>query len=212
MNDELPRQLWAVLLARLLIPVLLTLVLCFSRGGIRSTPTVPHNAAQTTYSTPVPVQKEVCLRSENAPLNQAPIQREEADSLDEIIEQTARRYHVDPVLVKAVIMAESGYNPRAISKKGARGLMQLMPGTAESLGVENIFDPRENIDAGVRYLKLMITRFDGNTELALAAYNAGSRKVRMHRGVPPFQATRDYIAKVFQYYEHFKDNAEREKA
>ena len=212
MNDELPRQLWAVLLARLLIPVLLTLVLCFSPGGIRSTPTAPQNAAQTTYSIPVPVQKKVCLRSENALLNQSPIQLEEGDSLDEIIEQTARRYHVDPVLVKAVIMAESGYNPRAISKKGARGLMQLMPSTAESLGVENIFDPRENIDAGVRYLKLMITRFDGNTELALAAYNAGSRKVRMHRGVPPFQATRDYIAKVFQYYEHFKDNAEREKA
>ena len=212
MDDELPKHICAVLLARLLIPVILTLVLCFFPNGIRSTPPVPHNAEQNIPSISEPVEKEVSARSEGEPLNQVPIHNEEGESLDEIIEETARRYHVDPVLVKAVIMAESGYNPRAVSKKGARGLMQLMPGTAESLGVENIFDPRENIDAGVRYLKLMITRFDGNTELALAAYNAGSRKVRMHRGVPPFQATRDYIAKVFQYYEHFKDNAEREKA
>jgi soluble lytic murein transglycosylase-like protein len=106
--------------------------------------------------------------------------------------------------VKAVIMAESNYNPRAISKMGARGLMQLMPATAEALGVEDCFNPEHNIHGGVRYLRQLLDRFDGNIELALAAYNAGSRKVRKYNGIPPFRATQIYIEKVFVYYERYK--------
>jgi soluble lytic murein transglycosylase-like protein len=130
-----------------------------------------------------------------------------------IIKKAADRYEIDPALVKAVIMAESNYNPRAISKVGARGLMQLMPATAEALGVEDCFNPEHNIHGGVRYLRQLLDRFDGNIELALAAYNAGSRKVRKYNGIPPFRATQIYIEKVFVYYELYKKEmaGEREK-
>ncbi len=124
-----------------------------------------------------------------------------------IILQEAKRYKVDPCLVKAIIMAESGYNPKAISKRGAKGLMQLMPSTAEALGVEDIFNPKENISGGIRYFKQLVKRFDGNVKLALAAYNAGSQKVRHYRGIPPFKSTQYYIQKVFKYYELYKDQS-----
>jgi soluble lytic murein transglycosylase-like protein len=122
-----------------------------------------------------------------------------------IIIKVAGRYEVDPALVKAIIMAESGYNPRAVSKRGAKGLMQLMPNTAKALGVENIFDPEHNVNAGVKYFKGLLNRFGGDVELALAAYNAGSRKVRQYKGIPPFRSTKVYIKKVFKYYELYKE-------
>lgn len=124
-----------------------------------------------------------------------------------IIIQEAKRYKVDPCLVKAIIMAESGYNPKAISKRGAKGLMQLMPSTAEALGVEDIFNPKENISGGIRYFKQLVKRFDGNVKLALAAYNAGSQTVRLYQGIPPFKSTQYYIEKVFRYYELYKDQS-----
>lgn len=122
-----------------------------------------------------------------------------------IIVEVADRHEVDPALIKAIIMAESGYDPTAVSKRGAKGLMQLMPTTAQSLGVEDIFDPEHNIKAGVRYFKKLLNQFDGDVKLALAAYNAGSRKVRKYNGIPPFRATRIYIKKVFKYYELYKE-------
>ena len=125
--------------------------------------------------------------------------------LHRIVIQTASLHQVDPALIKAIIMAESGYNTRAISKKGAKGLMQLMPATAQALGVEDIFNPKQNISGGVRYFKKLVTQFDGDVELALAAYNAGSRNVRHYKGIPPFKATQYYIKKVFKYYQIYKD-------
>ena len=122
-----------------------------------------------------------------------------------IILQEANRHELDPALVKAIIMAESGYNPNAVSKKGAQGLMQLMPSTAEALGVDDAFNPEQNISGGVRYFKQLVNRFDGDIKLALAAYNAGSRIVRHYQGIPPFKSTRFYIEKVFKYYELYKD-------
>ena len=119
--------------------------------------------------------------------------------------KTAVRYQVDPALVKAIIMAESGYNPRAISKNGAVGLMQLMPETAQELNVEDVFNPKQNIDGGVRYLKQLMKQFSGDLNLALAAYNAGSKAVKQHKGVPPFKETRQYIKKVFEYYKLYKN-------
>jgi soluble lytic murein transglycosylase-like protein len=121
------------------------------------------------------------------------------------IVQTASKYQIDPALIKAIIMAESGYNPKAVSKKGAIGLMQLMPETAEALGVEDIFNPRQNITGGVQYFKDLVNRFNGDVKLALAAYNAGSRYVRNYNGVPPFKATRYYIKKVLRYYQKYKN-------
>jgi soluble lytic murein transglycosylase-like protein len=136
----------------------------------------------------------------------ASIGRKKAERLlHPIVIQTASRHQVDPALVKAIIMAESGYNTQAISKRGAKGLMQLMPATAHALGVEDVFNPKQNISGGVRYFKKLVTQFDGDVELALAAYNAGSRNVRHYQGIPPFKATRYYIKKVFKYYEIYKD-------
>ena len=122
-----------------------------------------------------------------------------------IILQEAGRHEIDPALVKAIIMAESGYNPNAISEKGAKGLMQLMPSTAQALGVEDAFNPEQNISGGVRYFKRLVNRFDGDIKLALAAYNAGSKKVRHYQGIPPYKSTHYYIKKVFKYYELYKD-------
>ncbi|MBW2634401.1 MAG: lytic transglycosylase domain-containing protein, partial [Deltaproteobacteria bacterium] len=112
-----------------------------------------------------------------------------------MINRAAATHEVDPALIKAIIMAESRYNPRAVSKRGARGLMQLMPVTAKSLGVIDSFDPEDNINGGVMYFRRLLDRFDGDVTLALAAYNAGSRYVRKYGGVPPFRQTRTYIHK-----------------
>jgi soluble lytic murein transglycosylase len=119
----------------------------------------------------------------------------------DVIREAAGRYGVPDRLVTAVIRAESGFNPRAVSRKGARGLMQLMPGTASDLGVRNTFDPRENIDGGVRHLRFLMDRFPGNLPLAIAAYNAGEGAVTTYRGIPPFPETREYVTRVLRFYD-----------
>jgi len=123
---------------------------------------------------------------------------------EKIIVKAANTHQIDPALIKAIIMAESRYNPTAVSKRGARGLMQLMPVTAKSLGVKDSFNPEDNINGGVMYFKRLLDRFDGDVTLALAAYNAGSRYVRKYGGVPPFRQTQTYIAKVFRYHKRYK--------
>ncbi len=126
-----------------------------------------------------------------------------------VIMKAARRHEVEPEIIKAIIMAESGFNPRAVSRSGARGLMQLMPRTAKYLGVMDSFDPQHNIEGGVRYFRTLLDRFNYDIELALAAYNAGSRNVLRYGGVPPFKETRFYIRKVLKFYEAYKDDTEK---
>lgn len=162
--------------------------------------------SQVAVSAPLQAECSVALPNNS---NSTTSSKKEDILFGTIIQQAADRHQVDPALVRAIIMAESGYNPDAVSKKGAKGLMQLMPKTAEALGVEDSFDPEENVAAGVEYFKKLLNRFDGNVELALAAYNAGSRKVKMYQGVPPFKATKYYIKKVFKYYEIYKEQATR---
>jgi soluble lytic murein transglycosylase-like protein len=127
-----------------------------------------------------------------------------------IISRASDQYEIDSALIKAIIMAESGYDPKAISKKGAMGLMQLMPQTAEALGVKDCFNPEHNIIGGVRYFRQLMNQFEGDIKLALAAYNAGGSKVRKYQGVPPYRATQYYIKKVFEYYQNYKNQMEEE--
>lgn len=114
----------------------------------------------------------------------------------DLIHETAARYGVDPDLVEAVVQVESGYNPDAVSSAGAMGMMQLMPATARALGVQDPFDPVQNIDGGVRYLKALLDRYGGDLVKALAAYNAGSGAVDHYGGVPPFAETQLYVQSV----------------
>jgi soluble lytic murein transglycosylase-like protein len=128
------------------------------------------------------------------------------DEFEPIVKSVASEYGVDKNLVKAVIHAESGYNPNAVSPKGAQGLMQLMPKTAQGLKVPNSFDPKDNIRGGVRYLRFLLDTFKGDVTLALAAYNAGLSRVNQYGGVPPYQETRNYISRVLSYQKSYQSN------
>lgn len=124
-----------------------------------------------------------------------------------VIHEAAGRYDVDADLILAIIMAESQFNPSAKSKKGAKGLMQLMPVTAGALDVANVYSPEENINAGVRHFRWLLDRFDGDLKRALAAYNAGPQIVLRYDGVPPYPETRAYVTRVLDYYAAIKADA-----
>lgn len=129
-----------------------------------------------------------------------PAARLTAANMSELIDAFAAEYELDPALIRAVIQVESNFNRKAVSPKGAQGLMQLMPATIWRLSVRDAYDPHENIGAGVRYLRQLLDRFHGDLTLALAAYNAGENAVLRYKGVPPYQETRDYVAKVLSLY------------
>ncbi len=120
--------------------------------------------------------------------------------IDAAIDQAAARHNVDPNLVRSVIKVESNFNPNAVSRKGAMGLMQLMPATARSLNVSNPFDPQQNVDAGVRHLKKLLQSYGGNVRLSLAAYNAGAGAVARSAGVPHFAETQNYVRRITDLY------------
>jgi len=133
-------------------------------------------------------------------LNAVPAEPATQDELDTMVQETAEKHNVDPKLVRAVISTESNWNPSAVSSKGAMGLMQLIPGTAQQLGVGNAFDPAQNVDAGVRYLGMLLERYNGDLSKALAAYNAGPGIVDRFGGVPNIPETRSYVRKVTSTY------------
>jgi soluble lytic murein transglycosylase len=113
-----------------------------------------------------------------------------------IIREKSAKYEIEPSIIKALINAESGWNPKAVSNKGAIGLMQLMPSTASEMNINNPYDPEENIEGGTRYLRMMLNRFNGDLDLALAAYNAGPATVEKNRGIPAFTETKKFVKKV----------------
>ncbi len=122
------------------------------------------------------------------------------DGVEKLVREAAERHQVDPALVRAVIETESNWNPAAVSRKGALGLMQLIPTTAQRFGANDAFSPKQNVDAGVRYLKTLLERYNGNLDLALAAYNAGEGAVDRAHGVPAFRETRNYVQRVQEAY------------
>ena len=161
----------------------------------------------------VPVEVVQAVKEEPAPAAVVEIKEDhfiyqikKAEPLyNPIILEAANQHDVDLAMVRAIIMAESGFNWKSRSRHGAGGLMQLMPRTAKSLGVKDLYNPEENIHAGVKYYKSLLVKFDGDEKLALAAYNAGARNVHKYKGVPPFRETRKYIKKVLAYQEFYKN-------
>lgn len=134
--------------------------------------------------------------------------REGAGQFRDLVEQAARRYGLDPALVDAVVRAESGYDPQATSPAGAVGLMQLMPATARALGVADPYDPAQNVEGGVRYLRGLLDRF-GDVALALAAYNAGPGAVVQFGGMPPYRETRAYVERVLSTWQRLRSGGDR---
>ena len=204
MGQKLPSKLSTVKLAsRLFVFVMIFGVFVFLNAIQEPTLSVAEEPATNKSKNPPTLhEKSPTVAPETSSVSISP--KKDEQMFHSIIIQAAKRNQVDPALVKAIIMAESSYNPRAISKRGAKGLMQLMPGTAKALGVENSFDPEHNINAGVRYFRQLLNQFDGDMKLALAAYNAGSSKVRQYQGIPPFKDTQYYIIKVCKYYQHYQ--------
>src|ERR1039458_241938 len=133
-----------------------------------------------------------------------------APALHQVVDSASAAYHLDPDLVNSVIHAESGFNSLAVSPKGARGLMQLMPGTANQLGVNDAFDPQSNVTGGSRYLRELLERYNFDLVKALAAYNAGPERVEQYRGVPPFHETQAYVARIVHEYNQKKIAQEKE--
>jgi soluble lytic murein transglycosylase len=136
-----------------------------------------------------------------------PLSQSERNRFFRLIDAAAQEHRIDPALIRAVVKAESDYNPTAISSAGALGLMQLMPGTARDLDVKNPFDPEENIRGGVQYLRYLLDRFEGSVPLAVAAYHAGEQNVDRHGGIPPIPATKDYVKRVMMLHKRYLGTA-----
>ncbi|MBF0549097.1 MAG: lytic transglycosylase domain-containing protein [Deltaproteobacteria bacterium] len=167
------------------------------------------DASGVMHFSNVPVSPKYRLYVRGAPTTYYPAIRTSHDSnkFDDVILSAAAYHDLDPALVKAVVKAESGFNHQAVSPKGARGLMQLMPQTATEMKVLNTFDPTENIFGGARYLKGLIFQFSNDIKLALAAYNAGpERVVQYNYSIPPYAETQDYVRRVLGYYQSYKSN------
>jgi soluble lytic murein transglycosylase-like protein len=156
----------------------------------------------------LPASEVVAIEpEENFTSTPAPDATAAKSQFHDLILTSAARYHVDPDLITSVIAAESNFDPKAVSRRNARGLMQLLPQTATQLGVKNIFDPTENIDAGTRYLSTLLNHYHYNLTLTLAAYNAGPQSVDRYRTVPPYRETHSYINKVSRTYAQRKSPA-----
>jgi soluble lytic murein transglycosylase len=161
---------------------------------------IDHEGTLHFTNTPTSSQYKVYLRETFA----TPPKAYQITSYDDVISEAAKRHGLSSSLIKALIHVESYFNPKAVSTKGAIGLMQIMPENLQSLNINDPFDPWENIMGGARYLKSMLERFRGELPLALAAYNAGPTAVERYRNIPPYPETEAYVKKVMRFFRHYK--------
>src|SRR6266849_2478499 len=190
------------------------LFLAADDSSFTDVPTAEITGYEKDLSLPLPLPAPLPKPADSHASITIPAQTESAKSpsakfapalpLNQVVNTASATYHLDPDLVNSVIHAESGFNSRAVSPKGARGLMQLMPGTANQLGVNNAFDPEANVTGGSRYLRELLERYNFDLVKALAAYNAGPQRVEQYQGVPPFRETRDYVARIVHDYNRKK--------
>ncbi|MFQ5588374.1 MAG: transglycosylase SLT domain-containing protein [Nitrospiria bacterium] len=166
------------------------------------------DSAGTIHFTNVPTDPRFKKLKSNKP-PPAATKKVDRNTLDTLILQASEAQRLSPALVKAVIRAESNFNPRAVSSSGAQGLMQLMPETAGDLKLTDPFNPAKNIDAGTRYLRYLLDRFDQNLRLAIAAYHAGPGTVSRYGGVPPIKKTQTYLRTVLRFFDFYRDKAGR---
>lgn len=160
----------------------------------------PKRRSGSTISSPSGISADGSEAMPPVPLSSDESSKWKDDRLDRIVREAAERHNVDPALVKAVITTESGWNPQAVSRKGAVGLMQLIPQTAQRFGVNNSFDPEQNVEGGTTYLRSLLDRYNGDLPKSLAAYNAGERAVDLSGGIPDYRETRMYVQKVTANY------------
>jgi soluble lytic murein transglycosylase-like protein len=166
-----------------------------------------YEAAPDTPAAPAQPFARTSIKTASPSADQKP-----AVDLNQVVNEASGRYRLDPDFVNSVIKAESGFNVRAVSRKGAQGLMQLMPGTASQLGVSNAFDPTANVDGGTRYLRELLERYNFDMVKALAAYNAGPQRVEHFGGVPPYSETRAYVARIVRDFNKKKTAKEKSTA
>jgi soluble lytic murein transglycosylase-like protein len=177
-------------------------------GAQIATTTEPSGRRMFVNADPAPVRlvpfkphSTIYMPSERSFLGEdRPAVNVDRDGVEKLVREAAERHQVDPALVRAVIETESNWNPSAVSRKGALGLMQLVPTTAQRFGVNDAFSPKQNVDAGVKYLKTLLERYNGNLDMALAAYNAGEGAVDRAHGVPAYRETRNYVQRVQEAY------------
>ena len=165
------------------------------RFFINANPAPTKLASSTKSRTNIYLPSEVSLTGRSRPGMDM-----DRDGVEKLVREAADRHRMDPALIRAVIQTESNWNPKAYSHRGAGGLMQLIPTTAQRYGAYDVFDPQQNIDAGVKYLRTLLERYNGNLDMALAAYNAGEGAVDRAHGVPSFRETRDYVLRVQNAY------------
>lgn len=199
---SLKRMTLALMLGVLSAPVMADIYSYTDAKGVLHFSNVPDNSQ---YQLVLATQGGGSRQKTASPDNRAQLNHAGKDRFAPIVEEAARNHQVDPALLHAVITAESGYNPDAVSRKGAVGLMQLMPETARRYGVENSFDPAQNIQGGTKYLSDLLQMFNNNLELAVAAYNAGENAVVRHGySIPPYRETQAYVPKVLKLQKKYR--------
>lgn len=193
---------------RMVIGTTTRLFLDADDSSFTDVPSVEITGYEKDLSLPAPADSHASIPAPPGSAKSQPMKSRPA--LNQVVNSASAAYHLDPDLVNSVIHAESGFNSRAVSPKGARGLMQLMPGTANQLGVNDAFDPQANVDGGSRYLRELLERYNFDLVKALAAYNAGTERVEQYHGVPPFRETRAYVARIVHEYNTKKIAQEKE--